>query len=114
MALKNKLISILMVTFLFGCSDNSQTYQNNTTNSDVPKASVDFSTFSKNKKKFIESVCGESNLSLEDCSCMYDSMNLKLSSEMGENWMSKGIEDIDLWIDQINMSMQKCGLEYNP
>ena len=113
MTLKNKIVPILGFLFLLGCSDNSQTYQN-TTNSDVQKASIDPSTFSKNKKKFIDSACGSGNLSLEDCSCMYDSMHPKLSSEFGENWMSQGMQNIDLWTNEINKGMQKCGLEYNP
>ena len=112
MAFQYKLIPILGFLFLSACSDSTQISQNTTT-PDVQTVQIDPSSFSENKKKFIEAACSSSNLSLESCSCMYDSMNPKLSEKFGENWMSKGMQDLDLWTDEINKAMPKCGIEYN-
>ena len=107
----HKLIPILGFFFLVACSDNTQTSQNTTT-SDVKTVEIDPSTFSENKKKFIDATCSAGNLSLESCACMYDSMNPKLSEKFGKDWMSQGMQDLDLWTNEINKAMPRCGIEF--
>ena len=43
---------------------------------------------------------------------MYDSMEPKLSQKFGNDWMSKGMKDLDYWNSVINEAMLTCGLEY--
>lgn len=101
--------------FFLGCDNStpSNLANENSQETSTISTELDPSQFSRNKKKFVDSVCAESgNLPLESCVCIYDSMNPVLSKLSGENWMDKGMQDIDTWTHALNNGMQECGLEY--
>lgn len=103
-------ISLLGLLSLVGCSDTASTSQKTTYQEE--KTEIDTSSFSENKKKFVDAMSSSGDLSVEICVCMYDSMNPKLSERFGENWMNQGMQDLDLWADELDKAMSKCGLVY--
>lgn len=109
MHFKYMLITLISLFILTSCSED--TYTSSSASNDTQAISMDESNFSPNKKKFVSSTC-KGDLPLDSCICMYDSIDPKLSQKFGNDWMNKGMKDLDYWNSVINEAMLTCGLEY--
>lgn len=105
----NKKILFLLtsVLFLVACSpsDETGTYNESSTSTNEISAAEPYST---EKQQYVQSCLETSNESF--CSCQFDVMDPILSSSIGSDWNTKGMEEDDFgtYVSAVESAVSQC------
>lgn len=106
--MKSKLlISLISALFLFACSSADETSDYETSSTLTYEVSAS-ETYSVEKQSYMQSCIDTSDESF--CSCQFDVMDPILSSSIGNDWITKNMEekDFEKYVSAVETAVSQC------